>query len=115
MKITTKYFLIFILCVGIIIVGYRYKQYVIDKDFILDVNVECNPSVEKCFVVDCDSSDPACDSAPYKKVEIKYVYALLCLEEHDCQDFSCMGIENNYCVIKYCSDSTLSGGEKCFK
>lgn len=108
----SKYFFIAIALILLCIVGYRYYDYVYKGNFPLEVNAVCNPSIEKCFVSDCDpANDENCDTAPYKKVEISKNEAPICLEEHSCKTFSCSGLSN--CAITYCSSDTLSDGEKC--
>ena len=108
-----KYFIIFILLVTLIIVLYRYQQYIVSRNFTLEINTVCDAKTENCFVADCSiENDPECDTTTYKKVEILDNYAPKCLEEHACEAFSCDQIKDN-CSITYCSSSTLEDGEKC--
>lgn len=100
---------LFIIVAIFIIASYRYNQYILDGDFILNVNVDCEQGEENCF-------DPSSDSSfgdfPYKKVEIFSRNAPKCLEEHTCGVFSCEGIKG--CSVTYCSDETNLEGESCF-
>jgi hypothetical protein len=92
------------------IAGYRYKDYVIDRNFVLSVNTICDPSSELCF-------DPVTDYSfndfPYKKVEIIAKNAPPCLEEHMCESFSCDNIDG--CTVIYCSEETKWEGELCLE
>lgn len=92
-------------------VGYRYYQYMVKKNFILEVNVACDPNTENCFKADC--SGDGCDTSTYKKVTISAHDAPKCLEEHNCDTFTCTGISS--CTMTYCSKDTLADGEVCTK
>ena len=107
----SKYFFALMIAALLCVVGYRYYQYVYMRNFILDVNVACDPVKESCFTADCNASDPSCDTTTYKKVEILAHNAPKCLEEHSCQNFSCDSI--NSCKISTCSTDSLADGEKC--
>jgi hypothetical protein len=101
-------FIIVILLVG----GYRYYQYMIKKNFILEMNTICDVKTEKCF---SPSPDLGFLDTPYKKVSIIANLAPRCLEEHNCESFSCSNISDdpNICAITYCSDDTKDSGEEC--
>jgi hypothetical protein len=109
----TKYFILFLVLILLLVAGYRYKKYIIDKDFIINVSTACNISTERCFIADCSPNDDSeCDVTPYKKVEILAAVASACLGEHTCENFSCESSEN--CNITYCSEENLDVGEKCY-
>jgi hypothetical protein len=107
---TTAWITSFILIVAIA-TGARYYSYIIKKDYLLEANTTCDTATGDCFVADCNSDDPDCDLAPYKKVEIVANEAPKCLEEHTCETFSCEGLEE--CSLTYCSDETIEEGERC--
>jgi hypothetical protein len=106
----SKYFFVLIILSLICVMGYRYYEYIYLRNFLLDVNVPCDPTTEQCFVADCEPG-PDCDSTPYAKVEIIAHDAPVCLEEHACESFSCDGI--NSCNVTYCSADSLVDGEVC--
>jgi len=109
-----NWLIIVVILLLFVVVGYRFEQYYLLKNFTLEVNTSCNPEIEKCFVMDCQEGDPGCDTSPYKKVEILARDAPKCLEEHSCDSFVCpVGLVN--CSITYCSESALSDGERCVK
>lgn len=99
----------FLVLIGII--GYRFDQYFVRHNYLVDADVPCNPATERCFVADCTpENDLGCDTSPYKKVEIRASNAPTCLEEHTCSSFQCAGPA---CTVTYCSDDALSDGEVC--
>jgi hypothetical protein len=102
-----------ILCV----VGFKYKQFFADRDFLFLTGVNCDPTTESCFRAICDgpcdtsSSIMFTDGSPYKYVELPRYNAPQCLEEATCPNFECK--ESDKCSLVYCSDETLSDGEEC--
>jgi hypothetical protein len=107
---STRYFLAISLTAVLAIIGYRYYQYVIERDFIVVANVSCDPAAESCFVADCDPEDSECDASPYKKIELVSAEAPHCIEEHTCEDFSCT---SDSCSVTECSEDTVEEGETC--
>lgn len=95
----------------LIVIGYRYQQYLLTKNYTLEINTICNPRAERCFKLDGADSSVDPESASYKKVDILAQYAPACLEEHTCTDFSCAGISQ--CTITYCATDTIVDGESC--
>ena len=106
----SKYLFILVILLFLAVMGYRYDEYILKRNFLITVNAVCNPSIESCFVADCETG-PDCDESPYKKVDILAHNTPKCLEEHNCPNFSCANISN--CEETYCSENTLSEGEKC--
>lgn len=113
MEKNTKYFLIALILLTLAIAGYRYDQYVVEKNFVIEVNTSCSVGELNCFVASCAAGEEGCDKTPYKKVTIKDFEAPQCLEEHTCQDFSCDGKAS--CSAAYCSEDSLADGEECLK
>jgi len=112
MKTRPLYLLLLLLSAILVVIAYRYEQYVVQRNFLIDVQAPCDPASKSCFVSDCSpTDDPACDTSPYDKVEILDSEAPACLEEHTCVAFSCEGYSN--CSIDYCSEDTLEDGEAC--
>ena len=99
------------LLVILITIGYRFYDYVVDKNLILSIYTPCNPSTEECFITDEENAYFDFQLEPYKKVEIVDKYAPICLEEHNCENFVCDNIES--CNITYCSEDTLEEWESC--
>ncbi len=105
-------FLFAVVILMLAIVGFRYEQYVIERNFDVIANTVCDPQIEECFVLDCDpDTDEECDVTPYKKVAIIANQAPQCLFEHSCEEFSCDGRAS--CEITYCTEEALEEGELC--
>jgi hypothetical protein len=113
-----KFILISIIIIIFAVVGFKYKQFFLDRDFLFLTQVNCDPKTEQCFRVicdgECDTSSKLLfmDGSPYKYVELPAYKAPQCLVETKCPDFSCK--ENDQtCTTTYCSDDTLSDEEEC--
>lgn len=105
------YFLLLAFLGLVAILGYRYDQYVLKQNYLLEVAVSCDPAAQSCFAVDCDPEDPECDATPYAKVTILAKDAPACLQEHSCESFSCGSVES--CTETFCSEESLVEGEIC--
>lgn len=105
--------LLVVFFLGIVaVIGYRFDQYQLRHNYLVDANVPCNPATEKCFASDCSPKDDlSCDTSPYKKVEIRASAAPACMEEHTCSTFECA--PGTDCSVTYCSADALDSGEKC--
>ena len=107
-----KYILIVIIGALAVVIGFRYEEYVVRREFTLLVNAPCDPSVHICFVSDCSpKEDPGCYVGPYEKVEILSREAPVCLEERACSSFTCDSYKQ--CSISFCDESSLENGESC--
>lgn len=113
------YFSLFILVAVSAVIGFKYKQFFLDKDFVLIANIPCDPAIESCFRVICDGEcDDSMhivnsDGSPYKKVTMHASYAPECLESENCTDFTCPA-EDETCTIDTCSEETIEEGEECY-
>ncbi|MEN9647420.1 MAG: hypothetical protein RLY57_224 [Candidatus Parcubacteria bacterium] len=94
------------------LIWYRFNDFVINKNFVINVAVNCNTEIEQCFVSDCNTEiDSECDQEPYKKISILKKYAPACLEEHSCENFKCSDFQS--CMEINCSEASLDEGEIC--
>ena len=125
----SKYFLGFVALVIVLLVGYKFKQFIIDKDFTLIANIPCDTKTESCFKVTCDpvtgcdasSGIVNADGSPYKKVTLPYSKAPNCLIEEDCTSFSCEANDpgDPACKVTTCVDGATednggpADGEEC--
>ena len=101
---------IFSVCIS---VGITYYRYVIKKDYIIFVHVECNPEVDSCFYYECEEGDSECEIEYYKKIEKKAFNIELCdSESPDCKPLFCAEGEKD-CTITNCSVDNVEEGEKC--
>ena len=107
------------------VVGFKYKQFFLDKDYSFQTQVSCDPKTESCFKVICDgesaTSTGECDTSsgvmftdgsPYKYIELPETDVPSCLEGNTCPDFFCPA-DNPDCVTTYCSEDVLEDGEEC--
>ena len=81
-----------VLVVLVIITTY-YKVF-IKHNYLVDIEVPCNPSLEYCFIGEFDSeSDDTCidNSYSYKLIEKKAYSAMTCTEE----DWDCLACKKN--------------------
>jgi hypothetical protein len=107
-------FLFSALILAIIFVGvYKYKEFVIDKNFDIYTHISCNPQTEECFVQDCSiETDPECDLNPYKKITKSAKNILECVDGADCPELKCEQNEE-FCEITVCSEASIEDGEVC--
>jgi hypothetical protein len=98
----------------VLVIVFKYEQFFVYKDYELYVNVNCDPSSEECFAVDCSIDDPECDQTPYKKVALMANSAPACLLNRTCLDFQCSEVGER-CVTNYCSEDSIEEGEKCIR
>lgn len=95
-----------------IIFWYRYEEYLLRQNFLVNAFVPCNPSLGTCFISDCSpEDDPSCDTEPYMKATLPANEAPLCVLNHTCNSFSCDGLAS--CEITTCDDSSIEDGETC--
>ena len=91
-------------------VAVNYYDFMIKGDYIVTRQVPCDPSVDSCFVSDCESNDPTCDTeTKYKKISAPSKYAGTDYEKMSCSQ------DNSICNIITCQEDTVEPGEKCFK
>ncbi len=112
MSWNTKHILTAFISAAALIGVYRYFDYVTSRNFLMQVNIPCNPRAEVCFekVNNDDDGDEY-----YAKLQITEHLAPRCLQEHSCIDFSCPIelSEGDMCHVAYCSSETLEEGETC--
>lgn len=113
-----KIVLVVIILSILVVVGFKYKQFFLDKDFSVIVHASCDPATESCFRIACDgeceeSSVIFSDGSPYKKIELPHSKAPMCITtDMTCLDFSCSADDTD-CTTTYCADDTLEEGEEC--
>ena len=97
----------------LVIILYRYEQYVVEKNFMVFSHIPCDTATQSCFQVDCDSAeDSTCDAFAYKKITLPAREASACIYEHTCDDFRCDSTSAR-CSITLCSEGVLESGERC--
>ncbi len=95
----------------IIITGYRFYEYALQRNFLLQANVTCDAQHNSCFVADCSADTLGCDTTAYEKITILARNAPSCIEEHSCKEFNCASYGT--CSVQYCAANAVQTGEKC--
>ena len=82
----------------------------IDRNFILEINTICDSKANGCFSA---TDYLSYGQNPYEKVTVTARYAPVCLEEHNCDSFSCPEVlqKDSICEITYCSNDNKDDGE----
>lgn len=97
----TKLILIVSLVLFVFVIITTYYKIFVKHDYLVDIEVPCDSSLEYCFVGECDSlSDDTCidNSYNYKTIEKKAYSAMICADEDwDC--LICKENENNCKII----------------
>ncbi len=115
------YIVVFILL--LISTGITFYKIVIKKDYQIIDKVSCDPRVEKCFKIVCDSAtDDTCpvnieeQTTYYRNISKSASSILSCEnteEKNGCkEELSCTPNELN-CYYTYCDSSNLGEGEQC--
>jgi hypothetical protein len=104
------YLSISVVAVLFFILFFNYYHFFVKNDFVVIKQVACDPAKDSCFVSDCESNDPSCDSTTtYKKISVSSKYAGKDYEALDC-------IESGpTCTIVTCNADTAEEGERCFQ
>jgi len=102
---------------------FTYLNVVARRDYQMLAEISCEPSIEKCFIWECDPLDDAtCPENPadrisyYKKISKKYSTILECeatVDKLGCMpELSCVTGETS-CFYINCDPSNISADEKC--
>ncbi len=109
----SRYLFLFVVLAILAVGAYKYKEFVIDRNFDIFAHVTCDPESESCFVADCSpEDDPECDLTPYKKVLKPAKNIEKCGPSEECPELSCDENETG-CTTTYCSSETIDEGEIC--
>jgi hypothetical protein len=115
-KILLSLFVIFALaCVGL-----TYFKLMVKKDYVIEAQASCDPSVEKCFVAMCDPSAEECtgnvqeDTSYYKIIHRNAENMPLCNpEEEGCEALVCP-VNELGCEIIFCDEEKAAeNGTTC--
>lgn len=111
-KNNLSYFIAVIILIILLIGSYRYYQYMVERNFVIEVNTICDPQKDTCFSA---TDDLSYGQNPYEKLTLTARYVSQCLEEHTCNSFSCPRVleKSSICEVTYCSDDTKIDGEEC--
>lgn len=103
-------------------VGIAYYRYMVVHDYIVEVEVDCDPTFEACFIYVCDpegeecSGDPEEDTWYYKVFRRNVANIPVCdPSEESCEAYICAEGERD-CEEIFCDESTLvefDAGDAC--
>ena len=106
----SKYLIWGFTLIFVLSVGWGYKNFIVDRNFVINSTTECDPYAESCFVW-CE--DGVCEEDYYKKIAKKAVTIPVCNPaEEECEPLSC-GLGEEGCAITLCSAETVEEGEAC--
>lgn len=101
------------------VVGLSFYKYVIQMDYYLQIQTECDPAKEKCFVTECSPDEDS--SCPENESERRSYYKLIMKKAYlapDCdpKDEQCPKVtcgNDKTCEEIFCDETNVSDGETC--
>ncbi len=121
----TKTILIIIGLLVVIAAASAYYKIMIQKDYVTEEQIDCDPTTEKCFIWSCDprateeadkcTGDAEMDVWYYKLAERNAANVMLCdsSENEDCDPWECLPGEKD-CSVTLCDETTkLAQGAEC--
>ncbi len=101
-------------------IGATYYRIVVRRDYLIENQVDCDPTLEKCFVYHCDPATESCtgneaeDTSYYKIAKRKANKIPDCDPDKDenCQPFVC-GEKEKDCGETFCDEMSKQEGEEC--
>lgn len=111
---------IFFLIIGLSIIGSvaaTFYRFMIEKDYVIENQIDCDPSIDRCFVWKCDpasdvegekcTGDPEKDTWYYQIARRKAANIPLCNPDGDenCDSWTCSEGEKD-CATTFCDDQT---------
>ena len=111
-RILIVFFLILVAGVTV----WKYKLFMIERDFVIYNNISCDPYNESCFAYICAEGDKECDATPFKRIEKNARFIEVCnmANAEECPELSC-GVDEEGCLVTTCSEDVLEEGERCVK
>lgn len=114
----TKIYYLVISSLILVAVAITFFKYFVFKDYVVVTQVECDPTLERCFVAACDpSQDETCSENPseqtsyYKIIQKKASHMPMCDPADATCIVSCSG--DLSCKEILCDDLTTQDGESC--
>jgi len=100
-------------------VGVTFWRIMIKKDYIIEVEADCDPTLETCFIYECDpeaeecTGDPAEDTSYYKIIKRNAANIPLCdPADENCEALVCPEGEAE-CEVILCNEETNEEGQVC--
>lgn len=108
-QMLSKWLVVIVVAILISTMLLSVKKYYFDRDYLLYIKATCNPSVEKCFVHECDEGDVRCEgdneAIQYYKILYKKENQMMFCAGNDCLNKPCSN--NLDCFVRYCSTGAL--------
>lgn len=100
-------------------VGLSFYKYMVKMDYYLQIQTECNPAKERCFITECNpEEDSECpeneaERRSYYKIIMKKAYLAPDCDPKDeqCPEVTCDS--DSACQEIFCDETTVSDGETC--
>jgi hypothetical protein len=117
-------FSLFVACFFVVIalaIGVAFDRYVLRRDYLIQMRVDCDPAVERCFVGVCDpEAGEDCSEGSTGEETFYYAIALRnaqslpgCeLNTADCTLGACREGETE-CQMQFCSTEAVESEEEC--
>lgn len=100
-------------------VGVTFWRIMIKKDYIIEAEADCDPTIETCFIYECDPAAEECtgnpeeDTSYYKLIRRNAANIPLCdPNDENCEALTCPEGEVE-CETVLCSDETKEEGQIC--
>ncbi len=105
-------------------VAATYWRIMVKRDYIISAQADCDPTVDKCFIWQCDpasdvegekcTGDPESDTWYYQIVQRKAFNIPSCDPngEEECTALVCPEGEAD-CSVTFCDETNVSEGEEC--
>jgi hypothetical protein len=106
----STYLICLLALLGVVVAGWGYHTYFLERDFIVHTTTECDPETEACFMW---CGDGECEQDYYKKIDKNARYIPVCDSyATECEPLSC-GAGEADCKVTWCSSETIEDGEVC--
>jgi hypothetical protein len=100
-------------------IGATYYRIVVRRDYLIESQIDCDPTLEKCFVYHCDPAVESCtgneveDTSYYKIAKRKANKIPICdpVQDENCQPFVC-GENEKDCGEILCDEKTKEKDNK---
>lgn len=110
----SKTFFLLLVTILIVSVFASYYRYYVNRDYLIEIQIDCDPSLESCFVWNCDSTiegectgDQSNDIWYYKYFYRNAKNVPICNpSEENCDVYTCQNNEEN-CYEKTCTDDSI--------
>ncbi len=100
-------------------VGVTFWRIMLKKDYIIEAEADCDPTLETCFIYECDPEEEECTGDPeediwyYKLIKRNAANIPLCdPADENCEALTCPEGEAE-CEMILCSEETAEEGQIC--